>query len=183
MLMENNRPTYLIHYGIKGQKKGRRRFQNEDGTLTAEGKERYGIGDDKRAHGSIKKVGNNTDKLLKGRKKGESSTWKSKDASTLSDAELNRRNSRLQREEQYRRMTTSKGKKALKWIAATASTILVASAIEAAKSKMNKNYSKWLHKYGQKYASKASNFARSAKNMASNKLKDSVSIDLTKLRG
>ena len=34
----------LKHHGIKGQKKGKRRFQNEDGTLTPEGKERYGIG-------------------------------------------------------------------------------------------------------------------------------------------
>jgi len=33
----------LYHHGIKGQKWGVRRFQNEDGTLTAEGKARYGI--------------------------------------------------------------------------------------------------------------------------------------------
>ena len=32
---------YLIHHGIKGQKWGIRRFQNEDGSLTAEGKKRY----------------------------------------------------------------------------------------------------------------------------------------------
>lgn len=31
-------PTYLIHYGILGQKWGIRRFQNEDGTYTTEGK-------------------------------------------------------------------------------------------------------------------------------------------------
>lgn len=31
----------LYHYGIKGQKWGVRRFQNEDGTLTPAGKERY----------------------------------------------------------------------------------------------------------------------------------------------
>lgn len=35
-------PTYLIHYGIQGQKWGVRRFQNEDGTLTEEGIRRYG---------------------------------------------------------------------------------------------------------------------------------------------
>lgn len=34
---------YLCHYGIKGQKHGRRRFQNYDGTLTPEGERRYGI--------------------------------------------------------------------------------------------------------------------------------------------
>lgn len=32
---------YLAHYGIKGQKHGRRRFQNEDGSLTPEGIIRY----------------------------------------------------------------------------------------------------------------------------------------------
>lgn len=36
---------YLIHFGIKGQKWGLRRFQNEDGTLTEEGMRRYGITD------------------------------------------------------------------------------------------------------------------------------------------
>lgn len=41
---------YLIHYGIKGQQHGVRRFQNEDGTLTEEGKRRYGYYD--RADGS-----------------------------------------------------------------------------------------------------------------------------------
>lgn len=34
--------NYLEHHGIKGQKWGIRRFQNEDGTLTAEGRRRYG---------------------------------------------------------------------------------------------------------------------------------------------
>lgn len=33
---------YLMHYGIKGQKWGIRRFQNPDGTLTPEGEKRYG---------------------------------------------------------------------------------------------------------------------------------------------
>lgn len=32
---------YLMHFGIKGQKWGVRRFQNEDGTLTVDGKKRY----------------------------------------------------------------------------------------------------------------------------------------------
>lgn len=33
----------LYHHGVKGQKWGIRRYQNEDGTLTEEGKARYGI--------------------------------------------------------------------------------------------------------------------------------------------
>ena len=32
----------IAHFGIKGQKHGIRRYQNEDGSLTEEGKERYG---------------------------------------------------------------------------------------------------------------------------------------------
>lgn len=35
-----NNKTYLSHHGILGQKWGIRRFQNKDGTYTAEGKRR-----------------------------------------------------------------------------------------------------------------------------------------------
>lgn len=35
---------HLAHYGIKGQEWGKRRFQNEDGSLTPEGRRRYGVG-------------------------------------------------------------------------------------------------------------------------------------------
>ena len=38
---------YIAHYGIKGQKHGVRRFQNEDGSLTDAGKARYGVGNNK----------------------------------------------------------------------------------------------------------------------------------------
>lgn len=34
---------FLAHYGIKGQEWGKRRFQNEDGSLTPEGRKRYGL--------------------------------------------------------------------------------------------------------------------------------------------
>lgn len=37
--------TTLAHHGIKGQKWGERRFQNEDGSLTPEGRARYGYSD------------------------------------------------------------------------------------------------------------------------------------------
>lgn len=41
MLYEQN---YLAHFGVKGQRWGVRRFQNEDGSLTSAGKERYSKG-------------------------------------------------------------------------------------------------------------------------------------------
>lgn len=36
-----NDHLYLVHHGIKGQKWGVRRFQNEDGSLTSAGRKRY----------------------------------------------------------------------------------------------------------------------------------------------
>lgn len=38
--MQNN---YIYHHGIKGQRWGIRRFENEDGSLTTAGKKRYGV--------------------------------------------------------------------------------------------------------------------------------------------
>ena len=40
-------PSYLIHYGVQGQKWGNRRYQNEDGSLTPEGREHYGYGSER----------------------------------------------------------------------------------------------------------------------------------------
>lgn len=41
---------YLSHHGILGQKWGIRRYQNSDGTLTAEGKKRYSDSSEKTKH-------------------------------------------------------------------------------------------------------------------------------------
>lgn len=40
----------LYHHGILGQKWGVRRYQNKDGTLTAEGRRHYGYGDSKKSN-------------------------------------------------------------------------------------------------------------------------------------
>lgn len=44
---------YLIHYGIKGMKWGKRRFQNKDGSLTPAGRTRYGDDGDDKPHGDL----------------------------------------------------------------------------------------------------------------------------------
>ena len=118
---------HLEHYGVLGQKWGVRRYQNEDGTLTSEGKARYGSKDEK-AYDS------------------KSNTWKSKDAQYLTDDELNRRNSRLQRERQYRDLTTPPIKKETK---EALKKIFVATAIGVTAAAMTKNYKKLLEKGGK----------------------------------
>ena len=47
---------YLAHYGIKGQKWGVRRYQNSDGTWTAEGRARYGSSGDKLSRKDKKEI-------------------------------------------------------------------------------------------------------------------------------
>ena len=44
-IITREQDDYLEHHGIKGQKWGVRRFENSDGTLTEEGKKRYGVSD------------------------------------------------------------------------------------------------------------------------------------------
>ena len=53
----NELDTYLAHHGIKGQKWGVRRYQNPDGTLTAEGRKRNGLAPAKK-ESSVKKLVN-----------------------------------------------------------------------------------------------------------------------------
>lgn len=116
-------PPELMHYGIKGQTWGIRRFQNEDGSYTAEGKERYNRSSSGKKSGSLSK------RSVKGSTKNHRD-WKPSDAENLSDDELNKRNSRLQREQQYRDATTPKWKKEAKQtIKDAAKKIFVATAV------------------------------------------------------
>lgn len=158
--------NYLIHYGQPGRsgKKGAGLYYRNN-ELTEAGKRHY-YGEKQRLGGKrdelkslvrLKKSGSvdNSESKPSKKEKPESSTWRSKDASRLSDAELNRRNSRLQREKQYREMTQTKGQKAAKWLKRTASAILVATAIEALKNHMqNTVYKNTISKYGPKLTSK-----------------------------
>lgn len=50
----DKKEEYLEHHGIRGQKWGIRRFQNTDGTLTAQGKSRYGDKIEKKLQGATK---------------------------------------------------------------------------------------------------------------------------------
>lgn len=74
--------NYLIHYGILGQKWGVRRFENEDGSLTAAGKERYSSDQYRRDRAVYGKSGAN--RIQKNVDKGDSvSGARSKEASRI----------------------------------------------------------------------------------------------------
>lgn len=51
-----NDGTSLYHYGIKGQRWGDRRYQNEDGSLTEEGRKRYLKGSADRTYKELKRA-------------------------------------------------------------------------------------------------------------------------------
>ena len=83
--------NYLVHFGIKGQKWGQRRYQNEDGSYTPEGKIR-------------RKDGRRPFSILKS-KSGSHPKFsnKRKEIRNLSDDEIKRRNERLELENRYRK--------------------------------------------------------------------------------
>ena len=100
----------LVHSGIKGMKWGVRRYQNSDGSLTPEGRKRYGSGAEKRHIFSKKKTVAKTKST-----KAKSSSEKS--YKEMSDDELRKAINRLQLEKQYRELTpkqTSAGRRFMK---------------------------------------------------------------------
>lgn len=137
----------LEHHGIKGQRWGIRNFQNEDGTLTAEGKSRYRVSRTERKERRAEQKAEK--KAAKLASIPESKTWKAKEARYLSDAELNRRNNRLQKEEQYKRMTESKGAKYKRGLKKTAKTMFVGTATGLAVQYVRNNYSKLFSAIGK----------------------------------
>ena len=105
-LIKNN---VLKHSGIKGQKWGIRRYQNEDGSLTEEGKKRYGNPETYRA---VAKEASSLEEATKGASSAVSTAASiintqrgskaiRKDYSNLSDKELQEKINRLNLERAY----------------------------------------------------------------------------------
>lgn len=95
----------LYHHGIKGQKHGTRRFQNEDGSLTPEGKERYKT--ISRHADTAKEAGKATKDMVESAAKlpVKAGRIKRNSYSDLSDAELQKRVNRLNLEQRYSDLT------------------------------------------------------------------------------
>ena len=64
-----NNKSVLVHHGIKGQRWGIRRYQNEDGSLTKAGESRYKTeSDSKSPDTTVRKKKSKLDESITGRK-------------------------------------------------------------------------------------------------------------------
>lgn len=87
----------IYHFGIKGMKWGRRRFQNKDGSLTPAGKQRYKEGSSDSDSSTAKPP------TMTIKRPGSSSSKKK--VSEMTDDELRSRINRLNIEKQYAQLT------------------------------------------------------------------------------
>ena len=110
-----NNDEYLAHHGILGMKWGVRRYQNKDGTLTPEGRKRYGDGD---TDSSNENVDVKKARVLKSR----SATELYKHADLFSDTELKQAYDRLNLEANIKRLApapVNRGEKFVKSVLQT----------------------------------------------------------------
>lgn len=108
-----NNDEYLAHHGILGMKWGIRRYQNKDGTLTPEGRKRYGDTDSSNESVDAKKA-----RVLKSR----SATELYKHADLFSDSELKQAYDRLNLEANIKRLApapVNRGEKFVKSVLQT----------------------------------------------------------------
>lgn len=99
---------YLMHHGIRGQKWGERRFQYEDGSLTPEGRRRYGVKEYRRERANL---------IKEGRYQSESYKKLQSSGGNMSRKQIRAANAKIDREaKQYAdRMLESKyGKQTIK---------------------------------------------------------------------
>lgn len=101
----------LKHYGIKGMKWGVRRFQNKDGSLTADGRKRYSGDNLKDIQKQVNQGKNVVEGVKKTRAKAAEKQTEKKirdDLSKMSDQELRDIVNRLNMEERYMQVMKSR---------------------------------------------------------------------------
>lgn len=100
----NNFDDYLEHHGIKGQKWGVRNYQNEDGTLTSEGRKRYNQNSSSIGT-KMKNAANKSGAFIKKQVMNKINARKGKNPATgLTDSELDERLKRMRKEAEYSRL-------------------------------------------------------------------------------
>lgn len=138
----------LYHHGIKGQKHGVRRYQNEDGSLTPAGRVRYGVGEKQnRAFTSDEMAGmerTRKDRIAYNKLQNRELRRIARGhTSALSDRELERAKDRIRLEaeakENSNRLRRAKVEKRQNAMDATAKYLLATGALVSAGSALYKN--------------------------------------------
>jgi acyl carrier protein len=129
----------LYHHGIKNQKWGLRRYQNEDGSLTALGRIHYGVGKAAKVVGSgASKAGQAIGASVKKRMDYRAQKRKDKHPWMMTDEELKNRLARINAENTFREAKNknrselvSRGRKVVLDIAETSAKTIASKGIEA----------------------------------------------------
>lgn len=120
----------LVHHGIKGMKWYQRRYQNKDGSLTPQGKIRYGAVYKK---GSKPSTSSN-----------ESSKPKTKSVSEMSDQELQAAINRKRLEAEYARLNPKQVSKGQKFVKAVMNDVVIPAAKNVGKAYVEQQLKKAL---------------------------------------
>lgn len=126
----------LYHHGIKNMKWGRRRYQNPDGSLTALGRVRYGVGKAGKAIGGAVKAGAGKVGAKIAAKKEEKriATLMKKPIRKLSESELKERTDRADKESKLRQYEDKNKEAAKNFLSKFGSKMLNDAVIPAATS-------------------------------------------------
>lgn len=116
----------LQHHGIKGQKWGVRRYQNQDGSLTDEGKKHVNSDGKAPTH----KTHEDHDRVHDGKR-----------AEELSDKELRERLNRINMEQQYNRLNPNSVERGHQILKNTLAVVGTVSATAALAIKIKQQYS------------------------------------------
>lgn len=120
----------LVHHGIKGMKWYQRRYQNKDGSLTPQGKIRYG---------AVYKKDSNPNTASK-----ESSKPKTKSVSEMSDQELQAAINRKRLEVEYARLNPKQVSRGQKFAKVVMNDVVVPAAKNVGKAYIEQQLKKAL---------------------------------------